>query len=268
MIEATLLDHVPLWAFVMATLALTLFAGDCGFRLGQRRQRKLAPENQEGVGTVVGATLGLLAFLLAFTFGLAASRYDDRRETFQEEVNAIGTTYLRSAFLPDKQSREIRALLREYVDVRLKAAQPGESMATAIPKSEKLQNAMWKHAVAVARDLDKPGAPNSDMVALFVESLNETIDAHSKRQGAVVRARVPAAMWAGLFALALIAVFSTGYDVGLTSASRPIVGFGMILCFAVTVWLIADLDRPLEGFIRVNHQGMIDLRTSMNDDTP
>lgn len=268
MIEPTLLDHLPVWAFAITTLAVTLLTGEIGFCLGQRRQRKFSAEKQEGVGTVVGATLGLLAFLLAFTFGLAASRYDDRRVTFQDEVNAIGTTYLRSSFLPDTHGRAVRGLLRDYVDVRLEADEPGGSMADAFRKSEELHREMWKQAVAVGRDLDQPGAPNSDMVALFVESLNQTIDIHAKRQGAIVRARVPSAMWAGLFTLALIALFSMGYDVGLTSPSRPVVAFGMILCFTVTIWLIADLDRPLEGFIRVNHQSMIDLRASMNDPNP
>lgn len=266
--DPTLLDHVPLWAFVLATLGITLLAGECGFRLGQRRKSKVATDKQEGVGTVVGATLSLLAFLLAFTFGLAASRYDSRREAFQEEVNSIGTTYLRASFLPEPHAGEVRALLREYVDARLAADKPGASPADTIRESEKLQKKLWNHAAAVGRGLDKPGAPNSDMIALFVDSLNQTINSHAKRLGAVMRARVPAAMWAGLFVIALIAVVSMAYNIGLTNTSRPFVGIGLILCFAVTMWLIADLDRPLEGFIRVNHQGMIDLRVSMNEEVP
>lgn len=268
MIEFTLLDHLPLWAFFLANLGIALVAGECGYRLGRHRKGKSGAEKEEAVGAVVGATLGLLAFLLAFTFGLAASRYDTRREVLQEEVNAIGTTYLRASFLRDPHGSKVRALLREYVDVRLEANKPGASLAEAIRKSEKIQNELWKHAAAVGRDLDKPGAPNSDMMALFVDSLNQTIDAHAKRLGAVSRARVPAAMWAGLFVIAMIATVSMGYDVGIMGTPRPIVGLGMILCFAVTMWLIADLDRPLEGFIRVNYQGMIDLRASMNDETP
>ncbi|MGH8627250.1 MAG: hypothetical protein ACREYC_18955 [Gammaproteobacteria bacterium] len=268
MIEFTLLDHLPLWAFFLASLGIALVAGECGYRLGRHRKGKSGAKKEEAVGAVVGATLGLLAFLLAFTFGLAASRYDTRREVLQEEVNAIGTTYLRASFLPDPHGSKVRALLREYVDVRLEANKPGASLAEAIRKSEKIQNELWKHAAAVGRDLDKPGAPNSDMMALFVDSLNQTIDAHAKRLGAVSRARVPSAMWAGLFVIAMIAIVSMGYDVGIMGTPRPIVGLGMILCFAVTMWLIADLDRPLEGFIRVNYQGMIDLRASVNDETP
>ena len=67
---------------------------------------------------MVAATLGLLAFILAFTFGLAASRFDSRMQVLLDEANAIGTTYLRAGMLPE-QGKQIRALLREYADARL-----------------------------------------------------------------------------------------------------------------------------------------------------
>lgn len=268
LIESTLLDHVPLWAFFLATLGITLVAGECGYRFGRRRQSKTESQKNDALGSIVGATLGLLAFLLAFTFGLAASRYDSRREIFQEEANAVRATYLRASLLPEPQSTKVRGLVREYVDVRLEANKPDASIADAIRKSEQLQKELWKNAIEVGRHLEKPGAPNSDMMALFVDSLNQTIDAHAKRVGAVVRARVPAPIWGGLILLALISVFVVGYHMGITGTSRPLVGVGMIVCFAITMYLIADLDRPLEGLIQVNNQGMIDLRASMNDIQP
>lgn len=271
MIEFTLLDHLPLWAFFLASLGIALVAGECGYRLGRHRKGKSGAEKEEAVGSVVGATLGLLAFLLAFTFGLAASRYDTRREALQEEINEIGTTYLRAAFLLDADRDTIRKLLREYVDLRIEANKGNVPLAEAIRESEKRQKELWKKAVNVGRALGKPGLDSekvdSEMVSLFVDSLNQTIVAHSKRVGAVARARVPAAIWASLLVIAMIAVFSMGYDVGIMGTPRPMVGLGMIFCFAVTMWLIADLDRPHEGLIRVNYQGMVDLRASMNDET-
>src|SRR6059058_6240216 len=83
------------------------------------------------VGTMVGATLGLLAFILAFTFGLAATRFDTRRQLLLDEANAIGTTYLRAGMLPE-QGEQIRALLRDYVDARLDAVRSG-NVAKGIP---------------------------------------------------------------------------------------------------------------------------------------
>ena len=76
---------------------------------------------------MVAAVLALLAFLLTFTFGMAASRFEARRQVLLDEANAIGTAYLRAALLSDPQRAEIRKLLREYVDVRLEAVQPGKA---------------------------------------------------------------------------------------------------------------------------------------------
>jgi hypothetical protein len=72
------------------------------------------------VGEMVASTLGLLAFILAFTFGLAASRFDAKRQLLVDEANAVGTTYLRAEMLPERRD-EIRALLRDYVEVRIEA---------------------------------------------------------------------------------------------------------------------------------------------------
>src|SRR4051812_25005131 len=90
-----LLDYLPLPAFFLITVALILLAVEGGFRLGKWKQRRAEPEN--AVGAMVAAIVGLVGFLLAFTFGMAAARYDTRRELVLAEANAIGTTYLRAA---------------------------------------------------------------------------------------------------------------------------------------------------------------------------
>jgi len=69
--------------------------------VGQARGRRAGKEHDAAVGGMVAAELGLLAFLLAFTFGFAASRFEDRRQVVLDESNAIGTTYLRTATLPE-----------------------------------------------------------------------------------------------------------------------------------------------------------------------
>src|SRR5436189_2549739 len=113
-----LLDALPLWGVFIAILFVVLISVECGYRLGKYRRSQREQEKEAPVGTMVGATLGLLAFILAFTFGLAASRFDTRRQVLLDEANAIGTTYLRAGML-SKQGEQIRALLRDYVDARL-----------------------------------------------------------------------------------------------------------------------------------------------------
>ncbi len=119
------LDALPLWGLFMAILLLVLLAVEGGYRLGKYRRSRSEQEKEAPVGAMVGATLGLLAFMLAFTFGLAAARFDTRRQVLLDEANAIGTTYLRAGMLPDRRE-DIRALLRDYVDTRLEAVLSGK----------------------------------------------------------------------------------------------------------------------------------------------
>ena len=96
----TALDGLPLWGLFLTIVVLVLAAIEGGYRLGSYRHRQEGREKEAPVGAMVGATLGLLAFMLAFTFGMAASRFDTRKQLVLDEANAIGTTYLRTAMLP------------------------------------------------------------------------------------------------------------------------------------------------------------------------
>ena len=95
------LDALPLWALFIVILLVVLLAVEFGYRLGKYRRSRHEEEKEAPLGTMVGATLGLLAFFLAFTFGLAAARFDTRRQVLLDEANAIGTTYLRASILPE-----------------------------------------------------------------------------------------------------------------------------------------------------------------------
>src|SRR5215813_6547607 len=128
------IDALPLWALFISILLVVLLSVECGYRLGAYRRRRREEEKEAPLGTMVGAELGLLAFILAFTFGLAAARFDTRRQVLLDEANAIGTTYLRAGMLPER-SEEIRRLLRGYVGVRLDAVRSG-NVAEGIRRSE------------------------------------------------------------------------------------------------------------------------------------
>ena len=106
------LDALPLWALFIFILVVVLLSVEGGYRLGKYRRSRREEEKEAPLGTMVGATLGLLAFILAFTFGLAAARFDSRRQVLLDEANAIGTTYLRAGMLPER-GEQIRGLLRE-----------------------------------------------------------------------------------------------------------------------------------------------------------
>src|SRR5262252_6331730 len=112
------IDVLPLWALFIVIMLIVLLSVEFGYRLGKYRRSHHEMEKEAPLGTMVGAELALLAFILAFTFGLAAARFDTRRQVLLDEANAIGTTYLRAGMLPDQRDA-IRALLRDYVRTRL-----------------------------------------------------------------------------------------------------------------------------------------------------
>ena len=251
-----MIDYLPLWSILPITVVLCLVCVELGHRYATYRQGNSAEEKESPVSGMVGAILGLLAFMLAFTFGLAGSRFEDRRQVLMSEANAIGTTYLRAAMLPEPMRTETQNLLREYVDVRLEGVQPGR-LHESIARSEDLHNRLWAQAVAVT---EKDRSP---ITGLFIQSLNEVIDLHAVRVMAVLRSRVPSVIWIVLYVLAILAMVMMGYHSGLVHSRRSIAVVALVLGFSSVLYLIADLDRPGQGTFRVSQQSMIDLRKSM-----
>lgn len=256
------IDHLPIWGVFLTTVAVVLLSIEGGYRLGKYRRRRSEQEDRPPVGEAVAATLALLAFLLAFTFGMAASRFDVRRGLVVDEANAIGTTYLRAGMLPEPHRSEVRNLLREYVDVRLEAIEPGK-LSRSITRSQELHARLWDHATAVGQK-----NPGSIVVGLFITSLNEVIDLHTKRLELGVGNRIPGTIWMALYFVAIVATAVMGYHAGLAGSGRSLAILALVLAFSTVMTLIADLDRPQEGLLRVSQQAMSDLRSSLMSTVP
>jgi hypothetical protein len=251
-------NAMPLWAVFAATVVLVLFAHEIGYRLGALRQKAKIHEKEAPVGAMVGATLGLLAFLLAFTFGLAANFFGQKREVLLDEANAIGTTYLRADFLPEADRRAVRDLLQEYVDVRLAAVETGD-IAPGIARSEQIHTLLWERAAA-----NMNANPDSIAGGLFIETLNDTIDLHAKRIQIALRSRIPPTIWIVLYSIAFFAFGMMGFHGGLAATTRSFALLAVAIIFSAVIWLIRDIDTATEGSLRVSQQAMIDLRNSMD----
>lgn len=251
-----LLDPFPLWTILPLTVVLALLSVELGYRFARYQQQRDQLEKESSLGGMVGGTLGLLAFMLAFTFGLAGSRFEARRQVLLSEANAIGTTYLRAAIIPEPMRTESRNLLREYVDIRLKGVQQADQIEQAIARSEELHNQLWSLAVAAT---EKERSP---MTSIYVQSLNEVIDLHATRLMAL-QSRVPAVIWIVLYLLGFLAMLLIGYQLGLANSRRSLAAIVLILGFSLVLYLIADIDRPGQGTLQVSQQSMIDLRNSM-----
>jgi hypothetical protein len=256
-----MIDSLPLWAFYLITAALVLLSAEAGWRLGDYSRHRPSHETNAPVGAVVGSMLGLLAFLLAFTFGMAATRYDTRKNLVLQEANAIGTAYLRADMLPEPQRGEIRNLLREYAALRVRG---GSFLMTpeAIAKSGALHDRLWNAAVvATAQN------PASILGGLFVQSLNELIDLDETRVTAL-RSRIPDSIWMVLYAVTILTMAAMGYQFGLTGERSWAVIILLVLVFSAVMFLIADLDQPQQGIIRVSQQAMMDVINKIGAPAP
>lgn len=255
-----LLDSIPLWCFFVLAIALGMGFVEGGYRYGCWRHRRKSDEKDAPVATMVASLLGLLAFMLAFTFSMAASRFDARRHAVSEEANSIGTTYLRSQLLSEPERTETAKLLRQYSAVRVEYMTAGK-IPELISMSEKLHQELWSQAKAAAEK-----APQSIPTGLFVQSLNETIDLHSKRVFVSLGSRIPSTIWVALFLLTFMGQISIGYQAGLAATRRSPEMPILALAFAGVLFLIVDLDRAHEGLLTVSQQAMIDLNRTMQAD--
>jgi hypothetical protein len=249
-------NEYDLLVIFLVSMTVILLAGEVGRWLG----RRAAKQGADSVSTLEGAILGLLALMIGFTFAMALSRFEARRDAVLVEANAIGTTALRARLLPAPHSREVLTLLREYVQLRLDITRHMPSPAdlgAMVARSNAIQEALWRHAKAVA-------ARDNAMVptGIFIQSLNEMIDDQEKRLTAV-RNRLPIVILFALYGVATVAIGFAGYESGLQArhSRLPVYLVGMLV--AAMVILIQDLDRPGAGFIRVSQEPMIAVAASI-----
>jgi hypothetical protein len=199
----------------------------------------------------------MLAFVLAFTFSIASHQHDLRKQSVLEEANSIGTAYLRADLLDKQYAIKVKHLLREYVDIRLKAAS-GSALDTAMAGSVEIHDHLWALVSAAAKD-----RPNTN-TSLMIQSINDIIDMHQKRVTAGLRNRIPSSVWMALIGIIALTMITMGAEIGLTGKRRLVAMIPLVLAFAVLVALVVDLNRPQSGLITVGQQSMVDLQRSMS----
>jgi hypothetical protein len=254
------LDLIPVWGIFAGTVAVILFSVMAGLYLGRWKRKRAADQAEGPIGAVVGATLGLLAFILAFTFGMSANRFDTRRELLLTDVNAIGTTFLRAGVLPEPHKGDVRDLLKKYVDNRVEMTSHFDNIKPLLAESENLQDRIWAHAEALANEDLK----NPDIVSLFVDALNTMIDVHTARVTALSY-RIPVIIWAALYILTVFSMMGVGYLFGLHGRGNLVIVAVMSVSFASVVMLNVDLDNPGAGWMKVNQKPLYNLQAKIAD---
>jgi hypothetical protein len=251
-------DPINGWILLVVMIVL-LGAFELGRWLSRRREASEQGRNLHSAN-VLNGMLTLLAFLLAFSFGITADQFERRRQIVLDEANAIGTTYLRSKYLPGPESEQMQRLLLDYVKLRVFDGDAGD-LQQRLARSESLHTDMWQVAVSLEQ-----ANPNSEFAGLFIVSLNQMIDLHESRTTVALQYRLPVIVMITLFLIALLTLLVMGYSAGLRSAGDALLTMSVVVAVAAVLVLIMDLDRPVQRSFSVSQQALIDVRDSLNTD--
>lgn len=207
--------------------------------------------------------LALLAFMLALTFNSSASRYEVRKSLLLADSNAIGTVFLRADFLALDDRVKARQLLRQYLDLRMKAQLLSpDKLADYLKRSEHVQQQLWAIAASYSQKEDKSSS-HPALVAQFVAALNEMFDIHNKRVVYGTQPRIHPTVWYALFVIGILSLGALGFQFGISGGRRYQISFLLALCFSSILLLILDLDQPLDGSIKVSQEPLQNLKKSL-----
>jgi hypothetical protein len=240
--------------FFFFSLVLLWLSAQVGISL--RRFRTLKDDERDDFNTVQAATLTLLGLIIGFSFSMAISRYDQRKNYEEAEANAIGTEYVRAGLMPAADAATVRGQLRKYLALRISYYQTrnqGELQEISNDTAQ-LQNEMWT-------SVQNPALANPTPVsALVVWGMNDVLNSQGYTQAAWWN-RIPGSAWALMIGMAICCNMLIGFGARGAGVKSGLL-FVLPLVAAIAFLLIADIDSPRRGFIHVVPQNLISLQDS------
>ncbi len=246
--------NFPVEIAVLSVVALRL-AAHVGIWLG--RKRGLQEAEREDFAVVQTATLTLLALIIGFSFSMAMTRYDQRKNYEEAEANAIGTEYARTELLPAADQAAAKALLRKYLALRIDfyERRSQDDLQRINSETSRVQNQLW----AAVRD---PAVAKPTIVTgLAASGMNDVLNSQGYTQAAWWN-RIPAAAWIFMWLIAICANVMIGYG-ARNAISEPALLIVLPLIVSIAFLLIADIDSPGRGLIRIIPQNLIALSRSL-----
>jgi hypothetical protein len=247
-------------AILLVSIGIFVTALEIGYRLGARRQARTDEPDKTHANALNGATLGLLALLLGFSFAMAVSRYENRKTLMVDQANAIGTAALRGGLLPQPHADRTAALFRDYIDTRFlfnASLRGSKGLDEAESRASKIETELWDISrVLLTED------PRSQPASLFAQALNDVFDLREKRRFALDD-RVPRVIIFLLFATSSVAMALVAYSCGLSGRRRTIANFTFASLIALVLVIILDIDAPRVGFVKARQDSLIRLQQSL-----
>jgi hypothetical protein len=246
-------------AMFLIPMLIVLIPIYIGERYGIYRIRKTPDIPHGPVGAVVGAAFALLAFMLALTFQIAATRYEARKQLLADEVTNIRKTYLQAGLISEPTRSETRKLLVEYTDIRVQLASDQSKMDFALSRSQQILDRLWESAEALAKQ-DR----SSEIYALFTTTINDLVDNYNQRITWTLEYRIPPAILGILVVISFLTMLALGYQFGISGKGNFKISLLLAIVFAMVMFLIIALDRPEKGLARLNQKPMLTLQTQLH----
>jgi hypothetical protein len=249
-------------AISVALMVLMSVAIETGYRFGIKNRIR-SNTAKEQVSTIQSSLLGILALMLGFTFSLALNRFDTRSVAVVNEANCIGTAYLRTDLLAEPSRSQEKKLLLDYLKLRVEAGglalDNHHERDHLLEKATQIQEQIWQKAMQASLK----GA-NSATTGLFIQALNDMIDAYGVRIAELNR-HVPELVLFMLYGSFIITGGIIGYTAGIGGQRPATASYIMIALVVLLMSMVVDLDRPRRGFIQISQQSLIDLNEALND---
>jgi hypothetical protein len=246
----------------LGLMLLVVASVKAGEWLGRRTNGNQDEGVRSHISVLQSSLLGLTALLLGFTFSMALSRYDSRSTAVVEEANALGTTYLRAQLLPPPHQTAAMGLLKEYAMARVDAGHitldEQADRARQLTQATALLDQLWALSRDVARE---DGSPVRS--GLFIQALNDTIDAFGRREAALER-HVPELVLFLLYFTLLITGLLMGYGCGVAGHRPVVASYGFCVMMVMVVTVIIDIDRPRRGLIQVDQSSLINIARAID----
>ena len=241
--------------FFVFSLALLWLSAHLGAFL--RRRWPLKDDQRDDFGIVQTATLTLLGLIIGFSFSMAISRYDLRKNYEEAEANAIGTEYVRADLIPTSGAVALRVELKNYLDLRILFYRTRDEIELRQISADttRLQGEMWSAVQVPAVERPTP------VIALAVSGMNDVLNSQGYTQAAWWN-RIPASAWGLMIAIAVCSNVLVGYGTSTAKMQSSLL-FVLPLVVSIAFLLIADIDTPRKGFIHVAPQNLMNLSESL-----
>jgi hypothetical protein len=253
------MDQIMRHSFLVLAISIVMLWLSVQIGIFFRRRRRSLEENErEDFGIIMAAILTLLGLIIGFSFSMAITRFDQRKNLEEAEANAIGTEYVRADFLPPADAARVRSLLRNYLDQRILfyKTRDDRQLREIDSATTQLETDLWSAVQAPA------AAQPTPVVTIAVTGMNDVLNSKGYTQAAWWN-RIPNAAWGLMAAIAICCNLLIGYGARKGEAKRTLLLL-LPLVVSISFSLIADIDTPRGGIIRVSAQNLTSLSQSLD----